>query len=85
MLMAIWDDDCSVGDSLSYRLPVDYLLVFGKQKPDVQSVVNGYDSKLILIDGSVPRYLATSWIEQAKAINLPCYDLGEGALEVDLR
>jgi hypothetical protein len=64
---------------------VDYLLVCGKQKPDVQSVVNGYDAKLILIDGSVPRYLATSWIEQAKALDLPCYDLAEGAFEVDLR
>lgn len=85
MLIALWDDDCRISDSLSYRLPVDYLLVCGKQKPDVQSVVNGYDSKLILIDGSVPRYLAKSWIEQAKAFNLPCYDLGEGALEVDLR
>lgn len=84
-LMALWDDDCRVGDSLSYRLPVDYLLVCGKQKPDVQSVVNGYDAKLLLIDGSVPHYLAEKWMAQAEALDLPSYDLGEGAFEADLR
>ena len=84
-LMALWDDDYRIKDSLSYRLPVDYLMVRGKQKPDVQSVVNGYGAKLLLIDGSVPNYLAEKWMTQAKALNLPCYDLGKGAFEVDLR
>ena len=84
-LMALWDDDCRVSDSLSYRLPVDYLLVRGKQKPDVQAVVNGYDAQLLLIDGSVPRYLAEKWMTQAEAVDLPCYDLGNGAFEADLK
>ena len=84
-LMALWDDDCRVSDSLSCRLPVDYLLVRGKQKPDVQAVVNGYDAQLLLIDGSVPRYLAEKWMAQAEAIDLPCYDLGNGAFDADLK
>ena len=84
-LMALWDDDCRVSDSLSCRLPVDYLLVRGKQKPDVQAVVNGYDAQLLLIDGSVPRYLAEKWLTQAEAVDLPCYDLGNGAFEADLK
>ena len=84
-LMALWNDGCCIEDSLSFRLPVDYLLVCGRQKPDVQSVVNGYDAKLLLIDGSVPHYLAEKWMTQAEALNLPCYDLGKGAFEVGLR
>ena len=84
-LMALWDDDYRVSDSLSYRLPVDYLLVRGKQKPDVQAVVNGYDAQLLLIDGSVPRYLAEKWMAQAEAVDLPCYDLGNGAFDADLK
>ncbi len=84
-LMALWDDDCRVSDSLSYRLPVDYLLVRGKQKPDVQAIVNGYDAQLLLIDGSVPRYLAEKWMTQAEALDVPCYSLREGAFEADLR
>ena len=80
-LLALWDDDYQIKDSLNYRLPVDYLLVFGKKKPDMQSVVNGYDTKMLLVDGSVPRYLAEKWISQAKALGIPYYNIGEGAFE----
>ena len=81
-LLALWDDASQCKDSLDYRLPVDYLLVTGKQKPDVQSVVNGYDTKLLVIDGSVPRYLSEKWMAQAQALDLPYYNIGEGALEI---
>ncbi len=82
-LMALWDDEV-LSDSLSYRLPVDYLLVRGRQKPDVQSVVNGYEAKILLIDGSVPRYLAEKWVTQAEEKRLSVYDLSASALVVDL-
>lgn len=84
-ILALWDDALQCKDSLDYRLPVDYLVVRGKQKPDVQSVVNGFDVQLLLIDGSVPRYLAEKWMDQAEALDMPCYDLAGGALEVGLR
>ena len=77
-LLAIWEDQ-GIGDSLSFRLPVDYLLIVGKQKPDVQSVVNGYEAKLLLIDGSVPHYLAEKWMDQARSFDIPYYNTGEGA------
>lgn len=80
-LLALWDDELQIPDSLSYRLPVDYVLVMGKQKPDVQSVVNGYNAQLLLIDGSVPRYLAEKWMAQAQAKGLPCYNVSDGACE----
>ena len=84
-ILALWDDALQCKDSLDYRLPVDYLVVRGKQKPNVQSAVNGYDVQLLLIDGSVPRYLAEKWMAQAEALDMPCYNLAEGALEVGLR
>jgi competence protein ComEC len=80
-LLALWDES-RFNDSLSYRLPVDYLLVMEKQNPDVQSVVNGYDAKMLLIDGSVPHYLAEKWKQQADVMGLSYCDLGESALEV---
>jgi len=83
-LLALWDDSWAVGDSLTYRLPVDYMLVMGRQKPDVQSVVNGFEAKLLLIDGTVPRYLAEQWMAQAEALHLPYHDLGTCALEVKM-
>ena len=80
-LLAIWNGQ-RLDDSLTYRLSVDYLFVRGRQNPDVQSIVNGYDPKLLLIDGSVPRYLAEKWLAQAQNLGIPCYNIGEGALEV---
>ena len=82
-LLALWDDE-RLTDTLSYRLPVDYLLVMGRQNPDIQSVVNGYKAKMLLIDGTVPRYLAEKWMAQAAEKQLPVYDLSAGALVVDL-
>lgn len=81
-LLALWDDADQYKDSLNYRLPVDYLLVRGKQKPDVQSIVNSHDMKLLVIDGSVPSYLAEKWKAQAQALDVPYYNIGEGALEI---
>ena len=81
-LLALWDDAYSCKDSLNYRLPIDYLMVRGKQKPDVQSIVNSYDMKLLVIDGSVPRYLSEKWMAQARSLDIPYYNIGEGALEV---
>ena len=81
-LMALWDGQ-RLDDSLSYRMPVDYLLITGRHKPDVQSIVNGYNPQLLLIDGSVPRYLSVKWMTQAEEKNLSCYYLGNGALELD--
>ena len=78
-LLAIWDDAVQCKDGLNYRLPVDYLLVRGKQKPDVQSIVNGYDAKMLLIDGSVPRYIAEKWMDQARSFDIPYYNIGDGA------
>ena len=80
-LLAFWEDQ-RISDSLSFRLPVDYLLVRGKQKPDVRSIVNGYEMQLLVIDGSVPRYLAEKWIAQAQDLDIPYYNIGEGAMEV---
>ncbi len=81
-LLALWDDAYQSKDSLDYRLSVDYLLVTGKQRPDIQSVVNGYDAKMLLVDGTVPRYLAEKWLDQAQTIGMPCYYVGDGFYEL---
>ena len=81
-LLALWDEAYQCKDSLNYRLPVDYLLVVGKQKPDVQSIVNGYEAKMLFVDGTVPRYLAERWTAQAKELGLPCYYIGDSAYDL---
>ena len=87
-LLALWDDNEIVADSLSYRLPVDYLLVTeGKRRPkkvDLQTVLNAYEVKTLIIDGSVASYMAREWMEQACARNIECYDLQQSALVFQL-
>lgn len=80
-LLALWDE-WNASDSLSYRIPVDYMLVMGKQVPDVRSILNGYEIKMLLVDGSVPNYLAVKWVNQAEEMGLPYVNIGEGALDI---
>ena len=77
MLLALWD---SAMDDGSHRIYVDYLMVRGKQRPELKRIANTYQMGMLLIDGSVPEYLAEEWIRQAEALNLPYYNLREGAL-----
>lgn len=85
-LLALWSDDWAVSDSLSYRLPVDYLLVTKStgrgKRVDLQLVTNGYQVGKILLDGSVPNYLAVEWEKQAQDLHIPCYNLEQGAFDV---
>ena len=80
-LLALWDEE-RLSDSLSFRIPVDFMLVTGKQKPDVVSMMRGYDVGKLLIDGSVPAYLTEKWKSQADEVGLPFYCLSDGALEL---
>lgn len=80
-LLAFWDEE-RLSDSLSYRIPVDFMLVTGKQKPDVASLMRGYEVGKLLVDGSVPAYLAERWKQQADEVGLPIYCLSNGALEL---
>lgn len=84
-LLALCDERFAVADSLSFRLPVDYLLVCGNQRPNLRPMLNGYAPQLLVIDGSVPRRLAAKWMAQADEMDLPVYDLDDGALTVRMK
>ena len=82
--MALWDGETNANQMLSYRIPVDYMLVRGRQRPDLQSVMNSYEVGTLLIDATVPHYLTEKWETQARSLDLPYYSVAEGAYEVDL-
>ena len=78
-LIALWQENNVSFDSLSYRIPVDFLVVTGKQKANVAQMFHNYEVKCLLIDGSVPNYLAEKWMNQAERLNLPYKNIGEQA------
>lgn len=82
ILLALWNPEEIANEAP--KIPVDYLLVHGKQRPELTRVVKAYRVGMLLIDGSVPRYLAEKWIKQAESLKVPCHDLREGALVISL-
>lgn len=78
-LLALWNPDLYYGEG---RLTVDYLMVRGKQTPDLKRVLYVYRVGELLIDGSVPEYLAKEWILQAEAMHLPYHQISDGALVI---
>lgn len=77
VLLALWDPSDAFG---GHTIPVDYLLVRGKQKPNLSSALSHYHIGTLLIDGSVPNYQAREWMQQAEACHIPCRNLHDGAV-----
>lgn len=81
LLLAFWDPAVALHDGKP-KVAVDYLMVREKQRPDLQQVVDTYRVGTLLVDGSVPNYLAKEWISQAEVYGIPCFDLRNGAFEL---
>ena len=81
VLLAFWDP--ADANKMGPRIKVDYLLVTGKQTPDLHAVLRVYQPGTLLIDGSVPRYLADRWVTQATDQAVSFVNLAEGAVKLN--
>lgn len=77
-LLAFWDPKVAAASPVQ-RLPVDYLLVCGGQRPNLEWVLRQYHPSLLLIDGSVSKREAEEWERQASAWAIPYYNVQNGA------
>ena len=77
-LLAFWDPKVAATSPVQ-RLPVDYLLVRGGQRPTLGWVLRQYHPSLLLIDGSVSKREAEEWERQASAWAIPYYNVQNGA------
>lgn len=82
-LLAFWDPGKKAVPETPLR--VDYLIVRGKQRPDLSPIMERYRVDTLLIDGSVPKYLAKQWVAQAEKMHTPYINIGEGAYIQDYR
>lgn len=80
VLLAFWDPQ--EASKRGPRITVDYLLVAGKQPPDLKAVLSAYRVGTLLIDGSVPNYLAERWADQAMTEGLPYVAIADGAAQL---
>lgn len=77
-LLALWGPGWKA-ERCEPPLPVDMLLVVGKQKPDLRRVVAAYRMEMLLIDGSVPERDAMEWSRQAESMGISFHQLADGA------
>ena len=76
-LFAIWQDDGGCDDSLSFRPQIDWMLVSGRQKEKLEEMLNCYDVKLLILDGSVPSYYVKAWKQAALEAGVGLYHTSE--------
>jgi len=72
-LILLWDKSLACSDSLSFRPHIDWVLIRGKNKENLQQILNCYEPKMIILDGSVPYYSAEKWKESAIRFDIPIY------------
>lgn len=83
--IVFFDKNSTFGVKLPYRPHVDCYVVYGRNKVDLEKLLNCYIVDLLIIDGSVPDYLRNRIIEKAEEIGQKYYDVKtEGAYVLKL-
>lgn len=83
--IGIFDEKSICGVKLPHRPHLDYFILKGNAKIDVERLLNVYVIDLLIIDGSIPDYLSRKIIKKAEEIGLDIYDVKtEGAFVLQL-
>ena len=83
--IAFFDKNSTFGVKLPFRPCLDYFIIYGRDKVDLEKLLNCYVIDLLVIDGSAPDYLRKRIIEKADEIGQKYYDVkSEGALVLQL-
>lgn len=64
-------------EELSYRIPLDYMLVYGRKRQSIKSLFNIYSFDNLIISSDVPRYLAADLMKEATELGIKYYDIRE--------
>lgn len=73
--IAFFDKNSTFGVKLPSRPHVDYFVVHGRNKIDLEKLLNSYIVDLLIIDGSVPDYLRSRIMEKADEVEQEYYDV----------
>ncbi|MBG0783321.1 MAG: ComEC/Rec2 family competence protein [Bacteroidales bacterium] len=83
-LLLLWENNELCNDSLTFRPEVDWVLVRGKQRENLQQILNCYQPGMLILDGSVPYYIAQKWESKAIEKQIPLhYTKKDGAYFFD--
>lgn len=78
--IGIYDEKSTYGVKMPYRPHLDYFIVQGSNKVDIERLLNVYVIDLLIIDGSIPDYASQKLIKKAEDMGQKVYDVKkEGA------
>lgn len=76
-LIGLSDGSDFCKERLSCRIQLDYMLVYGRKRQSLSYLLNVYDFDNLIIDSSVPYYLAAELIEEAECLDVKCHNVKE--------
>ena len=83
-LIGLSDGGETFDAELSYRFPLDYLIVYGRGRHDLLSLLKVYKFDNLIIASSVPYYAASRLVEKAGELGIKCHNIREeGALSIE--
>ena len=76
-VLGMSDGSDFLSDSLSYKIPLDFMLVYGKKWQSLEKLLNIYNFDYLIIDRTVPLYLTTELIDEAEELGIKYYSIRE--------
>ena len=76
-LIGLSDGSVFSREELLYKIPLDYMLVYGRKRQALSYLLNVYNFDYLIIDGSVPYYLASRLIDEADDLGIKCHNIRE--------
>ena len=76
-LIGLSDGSNFYREKLNYRIPLDYILLYGRKQQTLKSLLNVYSFDNLIIDVSVPNYLASKLIEEAESLDIKYHNIKE--------
>jgi competence protein ComEC len=67
-------------EELTYKIPLNYMLVYGRKRQSLVSLLNIYKFDNLIISSDVPRYLATELIKEAGKLGIKYHDIRENGV-----
>lgn len=64
-------------DELSYKIPLDYMVLYGRRRQDLKKLLNVYTVDYLIIDGSVPSYLHADLLQDADSLGIKSHSVRE--------
>ena len=62
-------------ERLSYRIPLDYMLVYGQKRQSLTNLLKIYDFDNLIISSDIPAYLADKLINEADALGIKYHNI----------